>query len=354
MMVDKYIDIRKIIKTKEYDFLRNNEHLGNNVCLLGLSGSYAYGTNIECSDIDIRGITMLRPEELFSRTEFEQYVDENTDTVIYSFNKFIYLLTNCNPNTIELLGLKDEQYLYMNDLGKALLDNKDLFLSKRAADSFNEYAYAQLRRLDNKSARKLTQKEQEEHILHSIENAKHSFHDKYFDFPEDAINLYIDKAVQKGLTTEIFMDINLHHYPLRDYKNMWVEMHNIIKEYAKIGKRNLHAIEHNKLGKHMMHLVRLYYMGIDILRDGKINTYREKEHDLLMDIRNGKYLDGTTPTNEFRNIVADLKARFENAKLHTELPDKPDKDKINKFLMDINQQSVMQQLNWHLDEEKEI
>lgn len=49
------------------------------------------------------------------------------------------------------------------------------------------------------------------------------------------------------------MDINLKHYPLRDYKSMWSEMNNIVKDYSKIGKRNKHAIEHEKLGKHMMH-----------------------------------------------------------------------------------------------------
>lgn len=31
-------EIREIIKSSEYDFLRNNEHLGKNVILLGLGG----------------------------------------------------------------------------------------------------------------------------------------------------------------------------------------------------------------------------------------------------------------------------------------------------------------------------
>ena len=37
-------DISKLLKTTEYDFLRNDEHLGNNVILLTLGGSHAYGT----------------------------------------------------------------------------------------------------------------------------------------------------------------------------------------------------------------------------------------------------------------------------------------------------------------------
>ena len=49
-------NIKQKLKSKDYEFLRDNENLGNNILLLGLSGSYAYGTNIDASDIDIRGV----------------------------------------------------------------------------------------------------------------------------------------------------------------------------------------------------------------------------------------------------------------------------------------------------------
>ena len=52
-------EIREIIKSNEYDFLRNNEHLRKNVILLGLGGSYAYGLNTPESDIDIRGCALI-------------------------------------------------------------------------------------------------------------------------------------------------------------------------------------------------------------------------------------------------------------------------------------------------------
>lgn len=336
-------DIKSLLKNPEYDFLHTNEHLGKNIILLGFGGSHAYGTNVEGSDIDVRGVATLRPQEILTNQNFEQVEDKATDTVVYSFNKIISLLSNSNPNVIELLGLKKEHYLYLNEIGQELIDNADMFLSKRAAQSFGGYAYAQLKRLDNKSARTLVQKEQEEHILHSIENAKYTFPGKYFEFPEDAISLYTDKAVQEGYDTEIFMDINLHHYPLRDYKSMWAEMHNVVKEYSKIGKRNANAIEHNKLGKHMMHLVRLYLMGIDILQDGEIITYREKEHDLLMSIRNGDFLKDNIPTKEFRDMVDDLQMKFEKAKEKSDLPDKPNYKKINNFMIKVNKDVIMKE-----------
>ncbi|MDE7404836.1 MAG: nucleotidyltransferase domain-containing protein, partial [Lachnospiraceae bacterium] len=80
------MDCSAILKRQEYKFIDTDEHLGKHVILLGLSGSYSYGTNNENSDIDLRGVTLNRKSDLIGMTEFEQYVDQNTDTTIYSFN----------------------------------------------------------------------------------------------------------------------------------------------------------------------------------------------------------------------------------------------------------------------------
>jgi predicted nucleotidyltransferase len=329
-------EIKNKVNSSEYDFLRK-EPLKNNIILLGLGGSYAYGTNTENSDLDIRGIATHNTEDILTRKGFEQVVDEATDTTIYSLEKIVNLLSNCNPNTIEILGLEPWQYLYIGYIGQELIKNKDMFLSKRAAHSFGGYATAQLRRLSNKAVRTVEQEQREKYILASIENARYSYPNKYFNYPEDSIKLYIDKAIQEDYDTEIFMDINLKHYPLRDYKSMWSEMQNIVKDYSKIGRRNSKAIEHDKLGKHMMHLIRLYLMCFDILEDGKIITYRKKEHDFLMDIRNGKYLDDNKqPTKEFYDIVDEMENKLNYLKDHSPLPDNPDYKRINDFLYDAN------------------
>ena len=326
---------------KRYSFL-DKEPLAGNIILLGFGGSYAYGTNNEDSDVDIRGVATHNAEDILTRKGFEQVVNEETDTTIYSLEKIVNLLSNCNPNTIEILGLEPWQYFYVTDIGQALIDNRDMFLSKRAIHSFGGYANSQLRRLENRAARTMEQTKREEFILRSIENAKYTFPTKFFECPEDAIKLYIDKAVNPEYDTEIFMDINLKHYPLRDYKSMWSEMIAIIKEYAKIGARNRKAIERGKLSKHMMHLVRLYLMCFDILEKGEIVTYRAKEHDFLMDIRNGKYLDDEDhPIAEFYDIVDELENKLEYWKEHTELPANPDYNRINKFLADVNRQVVL-------------
>ncbi len=333
--------IKDKLKISEYDFLRKDKNLGDNIILLTLGGSYAYGTNNENSDLDVRGCALNSKMQILTNEKFEQFVNEVTDTTIYSFNKLISLLSNCNPNTIELLGNKLEHYLYVSEIGKELIDNSHLFLSKRAVYSFGGYATAQLRRLDNKAVRLVNQEQREKHILNSIMNAFHTFPEKYFHFEEDSIRLYIDKSEQEEYDTEIFMDVNLYHYPLRDYKSMWSEMNNVVKDYSKIGKRNKNAIEHNKLGKHMMHLIRLYMMCLDILEYEKIVTYREKEHELLMDIRNGKFLnEDRQPIPEFYEMVDDYEKKLEYAKNNTNLPDNPDYKRINEFVASVNERVV--------------
>ena len=83
---------------------------------------------------------------------------------------------------------------------------------------------------------------------------------------------------------------------------------------------NLHHIiylpsQSDKLGKHMAHLIRLYMMGLDILEREEIVTYRENEHDLLMGIRNGDYLDSNSqPVSAFYDILNEYEKRFDYAK----------------------------------------
>ena len=216
--------IKQILHTSEYDFLRTNEHLGENIILLTLGGSHAYGMDKEGSDVDIRGIALNTKPEILLGNDFDAVVDVPTDTTIYSFNKMIQLLSSNNPNTIEILGCRPEQYLHLTPVGQELLDNRKMFLSKLCIHSFGGYASAQMRRLQNKAARLMDQTEHETYILKSIENAKYDFKSRYYPHDEDSVRLYIDESTQPGYDSEIFMDVALTHYPLRDWTGMWNEM----------------------------------------------------------------------------------------------------------------------------------
>lgn len=333
--------IKEKVQSRAYDFLRENKNLSSNIILLTLGGSHAYGMDKEGSDLDIRGIALNQKEEILLGTDFEQVVDVDTDTTVYSLNKMIQLLTSNNPNTLEILGCNSEHYLFKSEIGSELLVNRKMFLSKICIHTFGGYAGSQLRRMENKAARLVGQTQNENHILKSIQNAQYDFKNRYYPLNDSSVNLYIDKAVQKGYESEIFIDAHFDHYPLRDWAGMWNEMKAIVSSYNKIGKRNEKAISHDKLGKHMAHLIRLYMMCIDILEKEEIIAYRTEEHDLLMSIRNGEFLDDNRqPTTAFYDLLNEYEKRFEYAKQNTSLPDIPNHKKINEFKMYVNERIV--------------
>lgn len=335
------MDFIKLMNSSEYDFLRTNPRLGDRIILMGIGGSYAYGTNNENSDIDFRGITLNQPSDILGLTEFEQYVDEGTDTVIYSFNKIVKLLLDCNPNTIELLGLDDDQYLIKTEIGQELLDKREIFLSKRAAKSFGGYASAQLRRLQNAIARdSMAQQEREQHIYNSVKNALEDFRRKNAMFDKGSIKIYIDESDNPEFETEIFIDARYKHLPLRDYENMLGAMNSVIRDYDKIGKRNKKK-DDNHLNKHAMHLVRLFMMALDILEKGEIRTHRTDDLELLKSIRRGDFqqADGTF-AKEFYDMLADYEKRLEVATRNTLLPDNPDMEEVEKFVEYVNRRAI--------------
>ena len=91
-------DFKSLIEGKEYNFLRTDPRLGKNIILLGVSGSYGYGTNRDGSDVDLRGIALNGKSDLLGLDTFEQFEDRITDTVIFSFMKVIRLSINNVPS----------------------------------------------------------------------------------------------------------------------------------------------------------------------------------------------------------------------------------------------------------------
>ena len=339
------MDFRELLNTAEYDFLRIDPRLGKRIMLLGLSGSYGYGTNREGSDIDFRGVTLNLPSDILGLTTFEQFEDRKTDTVIYGFNKLIGLLLNCNPNTIEILGLDDDQYLIKSSLGQELLDHKQLFLSKRAAASFGHYADAQLRRIQNAIARDtLPQPTREEHIRRSVQHTLDDFNRRYETNEENTARIFVDEAVTEGLQKEIFLEVNFKKYPLRQYNSMMNMLNAVVRDYDRIGKRN-HKKDDNHLNKHAMHLVRLFMMGIDILENAEIRTHRPPEDLMLLrSIRNGDYMQDSVLIPAFYEIVEDYERRFAEAERDSRLPDNPDMEAIENFVERVNRRVVLEEI----------
>lgn len=337
-------EIKEKLKTSNYNFLREDKHLGKNICLLTLGGSHAYSLETPTSDLDIRGIATHLPEDLFGTSNFEQLVinskEPEVDATIYGLRKIFNLWLASNPNTVEILGCKPEHYLYLNEIGEEILNNKHLFLSKRCISAFMGYATAQLARLENYVCKeKLSQPKQEEHILNSVESAMRTLNLELKPFADD-IRFYIDKAVNEDMETEIFLDGNFNKYPVRDYNMIMQKVCGIIHEYKKIGHRN-NKKDSLHLNKHIMHLIRLLLMVTDLLETGEIITYREKDRDYLMSIRNGLYMDEEgNIKKELYTEIEGLKSKIKDLEKTTNLPDKPYMKDCESLLIRLNKKSL--------------
>ncbi len=134
----------------------------NRAILVTLTGSYSYGTNVQSSDKDYKGIFIAPKEYYYGIKNIEQKdsgwltedgcglypeLDGNKDTVFYELRKFVKLALNCNPNILELLFERDDMYLYKSRLGEKLITNRDLFLSKKVKYSYSGYGYSQLKKI---------------------------------------------------------------------------------------------------------------------------------------------------------------------------------------------------------------
>jgi len=306
--------------TKELEQFLLKNNLNNSIGYLTLSGSKAYGTDTPTSDTDIRGFFFSPFTSLIKLFNKDPDVieDKDSDIVIYSFNKFVELLTACNPNVIEMLGTRNEDCYFVSDTAKYMRDNYDMFLSKRAYHTFNGYAFSQLRRLENA----LKNGEKKDKFYDSFAMIKNK-EKEYNDILQKSSKFsYIQ--IDKGL----IVDGSISNVLIVDMIKIFMDMHNIIKNYEKVGHRNNKKTE-DKLHKHMMHLIRLYYMGIDILKYGEINTYRN-ERKFLLSIRNGM-----VNTNAIFAMVKDLKEEMEDAYKNSKLPEEADKKHINDWYCNV-------------------
>lgn len=74
-------------------------------------------------------------------------LNETDDIELYELNRFTKLALDNNPNILDLLCHNTKNSIYLNEIGKELLDNKDLFLSQKLRHTFSGYALSQLKRI---------------------------------------------------------------------------------------------------------------------------------------------------------------------------------------------------------------
>jgi len=109
-----------------------------------ISGSRAYGTNTELSDVDLRGVFVAPPEIFYGLSPLSQVSDDTNDTTYYELGRFIELLSKNNPNVMELLYMPEDCILLRDPLFERI--RPELFLSKLCRSTFAGYAMSQVRK----------------------------------------------------------------------------------------------------------------------------------------------------------------------------------------------------------------
>ena len=296
-----------------------------NTIFLTTHGSHAYGTNIETSDVDVKGVCVTPVEYFYGFAyKFEQAEQKDPDQVIYSIQKFCKLAAECNPNIIEVLFTDEKHHRKVTAAGHILLEDRELFLSKKARHTFSGYAHAQLKRIRSHRA-----------WLLDPPKGKPSRAD--YGLPEHRTVSAQQMGVIKALAEDGYTFTEEAERVLTKEKQYATALtHWKQYEHWKQTRNQQRAALEAKYGfdvKHAMHLVRLMRMCVEILEGKGVQVYRPDREELLA-IRRGCW--------SYDEVVEEaecLDARAEE--LYTcshALPHKPHLEKLNNLCIQaINQ-----------------
>ena len=132
--------------------------------LLGIVGSHAYGLALPTSDVDVKGVCIAPIDYYYGLKEFYQkdggwddphdapsglfpILEGVQDCTIYELRKFVGLAANNNPSIMEMLWLKQYEYLDPG-VGMDMVAHRDAFLSKKVKHTYSGYGFAQLKKVD--------------------------------------------------------------------------------------------------------------------------------------------------------------------------------------------------------------
>lgn len=122
-------------------------HYRLSVCLLVLSGSKAYGIEVEGSDDDYVGIFVPSFRDFLSLRGSgpETHAGNEPDFTIHEIGKFCRLALKGNPAILETLW--NPNVLHRTQIGDDLLRLKKSFLHRGSLDVYVDYAEAQLKKM---------------------------------------------------------------------------------------------------------------------------------------------------------------------------------------------------------------
>jgi predicted nucleotidyltransferase len=144
------------------------DEIENRTIFLAKTGSQAYGLATPESDTDYKGVFVATPNYFYGFKTIEQKdsgwcdlndpssgkfpelipgEDEKLDCTIYEVRKYVKLALNNNPNILEMLWQPEHTIIFLSNHFQPLLENRDIFLSKKIKYSLAGYAFSQLEKI---------------------------------------------------------------------------------------------------------------------------------------------------------------------------------------------------------------
>lgn len=295
-----------------------------------VAGSHLYGTNVEGSDYDFKGVAVAPTEYyLGSLKNFEQLerkVEKGHphDLTITALWKFVGLCAECNPNVVELLFANDDQIIHIDEFGEELRAMRELFLTKKARHTFSGYAHGQLKRIKTHRSWLLNPpKEKPSREQFGLGDTTKVSKSELGAF---------DSLVKEGLEVELPKDVLTLFLRERQYQAAKTQYEQY--ENWKRSRNEARAQLEAKFGydtKHAMHLVRLMTMCVEILETGKMNVFREDREELVA-IRYG-----SMTYDQLIERSEALEKRCVELYETSKLPREPDRVLIDQKLVDMTQ-----------------
>jgi predicted nucleotidyltransferase len=361
----------------------NRKEIEDNLIFLGIVGSKAYGTDLETSDTDLKGIVIAPLKYHLGLYQFEQEdqwditekgsigaLDLSKDKVVYEVKKFMQLVSSQNPNILDLLWLPEKDILYRTDSYKYVVSMRDFLLSKDAYKSYSGYAYAQIKRMDTHRAW-LTQEAQgvvntrpdpADYLSEDLRGLNllptselYAFYEflatllrdrlQYFDEYEE-IQLAFKKVDWTGLIKQHGLSDEVDEYVQRTTNcsdnyirllhatqeyNAALRRYNNWKDWKKNRNPERSALE-RKCGydsKNAMHCIRLQRMVVEILTEEVVHVYRT-DSEYLKQIRRGEISYEELMAESNRLQLAATKALEISS-----LPAKVDKEFVSSILEEL-------------------
>lgn len=331
----------------------------NNLIFRTQFGSHIYGTNVETSDQDFRGIALPSSRDIILQRAFKtqqlatkqndllKNTKDDIDSETYSLHYWLKLFIEGQTLCYDMLFTPSKFWLQTTPYWTELYNNRDKLLNSKIS-SFAGYCQAQASKYSLKGSNlaayrlakdffvkqpSLTRLSQiRDNIIEELINV--SIHDqKYHEKGEPLIKFVtiphrvtgvVEEYIQVGPKIKVPMNASCK-----------IAYDTYLTQFERYGERAKQAETNQGIDwKALMHAVRVCQEAEELLLTGNI-TLPRPEAELLLKIRKGEL-----PYREVADIIVGGLDKLNDAKTKTVLPSEPDHKWIEDFIYNTYKEQI--------------